>query len=118
MIPIVNTDWLGAFTIKTVSNAKAIIQAVILSFKFFIVVLGFNYFYKYKTKNPHSEGFHKKYFLKLSSWKFSCFSSNRFCNIIHVSIHFIIHHTFVTFWFICFNKVQNFLSLFLFTLFH
>ena len=61
MIPIVNTDWLGAFTIKIVSNAKAIIQAVILSFKFFIVVWWFNYFYKYIIKNPHSEGFYKKY---------------------------------------------------------
>ena len=40
MIPMVNTDGLGAFTINTTINAKAIIQAVNLSFRFFIVVWG------------------------------------------------------------------------------
>ena len=51
---MVNTDGLGAFTINNKINAKAIIQAVNLNFRFFIVVWGcFNYFNKYITKNPH-----------------------------------------------------------------
>ena len=94
MIPIVNTDWLGAFTIKIVSNAKAIIQAVILSFKFFIVVWGFNYFYKYIIKNPHSEGFYKKYLLKLFS--FSSSSDDWFIHFVIFVMSVNISHLFTT----------------------
>ena len=60
---MVNTDWFGAFTINTTINAKAIIQAVILSFKFFIVVWGFNCSTNINKKSLN-RGIYKKIFVK------------------------------------------------------